>query len=91
MATALKDLINSHLPDDDRPNFKHLALTLVGSIADELVQEYSGEKYRRWYCGVIYQYGPAKVQEWRVRAREGECPAKLFSKYASGKSSKVKA
>lgn len=85
MAYDIKDLINSHLPDGELPNFKHLKIDFVDSIADELVKEYDGAKYRRWYCGIVYEYGPAQVQEWRVRAREGKYPAKLFSKYAANK------
>lgn len=58
-----------------------LAIDVVDKIADELAKDYNNLRFRNWYCGVIYQFGPNKVHEWQIRSREGNEPAKLFSKY----------
>jgi hypothetical protein len=61
---------------------KHeLPIDAVDQLADELVREYGNPLYRKWYCGVIYEYGFSQVNEWRKRASEGDEPGKLFSKY----------
>lgn len=60
-----------------------LPTAAVDKVADELVVEYDNQPYRRWYCGVIYEFGFPKVEEWRRRSGEGRVPAKLFSKYVS--------
>lgn len=66
----------------NKSSIKHeLPIDSVDKLADELVAEYSNPDFRRWYCGVIYDFGFAQVNEWRGRAREGTEPAKLFSKY----------
>lgn len=83
MLADLKSLINTQLRTDSPKGFvnKKLAVDVVDKIADELAKEYSNLSFRNWYCGVIYQFGPSKVHEWQVRAKEGREPAKLFSKY----------
>lgn len=58
-----------------------LPVAAVDELADELVKEYSNDLYRRWYCGIIYEFGFATVNEWRTRAASGKQPARLFSKY----------
>lgn len=60
---------------------EQLPIDAVDKLADELVAEYQNDDFRRWYCGVIYDFGFSKVIEWRKRAAEGSEPAKLFSKY----------
>lgn len=60
---------------------KQLQIDAVDKLADELVAEYDNKDFRRWYCGAIYQFGFAQINEWRRRANEGNVPAKLFSKY----------
>ena len=79
----IKSILNNHLPivDKNLGQSKKLPILAVDKVADELVDEYKNIKYRRWYCGVIYEFGFEKVEEWRCRAREGNEPAKLFSKY----------
>jgi hypothetical protein len=69
---------NGNLDDN---TFKKLPVAAVDKVADELVAEYNNQVYRRWYCGVIYEFGFSKVHEWRRCASEGREPAKLFSKY----------
>lgn len=83
MTTELKSLINTQLRNGSSVDFvnKKLAINVVDKIADELSSEYNNLRFRNWYCGVIYQFGPSKVHEWQVRAKEGDTPAKLFSKY----------
>lgn len=82
MATELKDLL-PQLPNDNSGNkpIKQLSIEAVDKLADELVAEYDNLGFRQWYCALIYQFGFAKVNEWRKRAAEGNEPAKLFSKY----------
>ena len=84
MSTDISNILSKkQLPDDNsssKPS-KQLPIDAVDKLADELVTEYSNPVFRQWYCGVIYQYGFAKVAEWRKRAEEGKEPAKLFSKY----------
>ena len=83
MTTAIKSILNSHLPIDSSSSktIKQLPIDAVDRLADELATEYDNPKFRVWYCGVIYQFGFAQINEWRKRASEGNYPAKLFSKY----------
>lgn len=83
MINDLKYLLNTQLRTDSSKSFvnKKLAIDVVDKIADELASEYNNQRFRNWYCGVIYQFGPGKVYEWQTRARDGKEPAKLFSKY----------
>lgn len=86
MASDIKSIINnSQLTNDHsvKKYKKQLPLATVDAIADELVLEFSNPGYRSWYCGVIYDFGIAQVQEWRKRAAEGNEPAKLFSAYVT--------
>jgi hypothetical protein len=80
---GLERINNNQLPvvNSEKLHFKQLPIGAVDSIADSLVTEYSNPEYRRWYCGVIYEFGPGVVEQWRCRAGEGREPAKLFSKY----------
>lgn len=82
MTTDIKDLL-PELPDDNsgKSNRYQPSIEAVDRIADGLVTEYRNPQFRRWYCGVVYQFGPQKVLEWQGRARDGSSPAKLFSKY----------
>jgi len=83
MTTDLKTILNSQMPIgrslDKVTN--NLSIVAVDKLADELIKEYSNPKFRQWYCKVIYEFGYAQVLEWRKRAKEGNYPAKLFSKY----------
>ena len=83
MTTDLNTILSSRLPIDSSSSkpIKQLPIDAVDKVADELVAEYNNPGYRRWYCGVIYQYGFAQVEEWRKRAVEGRDPARLFSKH----------
>lgn len=58
-----------------------LSIDVVDALANDLVTEYNNPKYRQWYCGVIYQYGIAQVEEWRGRAREWDIPGAGFTTY----------
>jgi hypothetical protein len=72
------------LPNDNSGNrvlIKQLPIEAVDNLADELVEEYDNPQFRRWYCGVVNDFGFTQVYEWRRRAAEGKMPAKLFSKY----------
>lgn len=83
MTTDINKILKNHLPIDSSLNkiVKQLPIDAVDKLADEMVNEYANPKFRQWYCGVIYQYGFAQVNEWRNRASEGREPARLFSKY----------
>lgn len=83
MATDIKSIIDSHLPIDSsgKTTYKQLSVEVVDKFADELATTYNNIAFRRWYCGVIYEFGVAKVKEWQQRAKEGKQPARLFSKY----------
>ena len=83
MATDLKTLLKNHLPIDNssQTSIKQPSIGAVDKLADELVAEYDNQKFRQWYCGVIYEFGIAQVLEWRKRSGDGKEPAKLFSKY----------
>jgi hypothetical protein len=83
----------NHLPIDNLPignqaegNSRkveklELPIGAVDKVRDELVSEYRNPDFKAWYCGVIYEFGFEKVEEWRRRASEGKEPAKLFSMY----------
>lgn len=62
---------------------KHIPINSVDRIADSLVREYDNPQWRKWYCGVIYEFGLSKIEEWRIKAKEGKSPSKLFSLYVS--------
>lgn len=70
---------NSSLNED----YSKLPIEAVDQFADILVIEYNNPDYRRWYCKLIYTFGPAQVDEWQGRASNSDNPGKLFSKYAS--------
>jgi hypothetical protein len=80
---SVKTILNNQLPIDNsgEVSVKQLPIDAVDKLADELVMGYDNPKFRQWYCGVIYEFGFAKVNEWRRRASDGKEPAKLFSKY----------
>jgi len=82
----IEEILNKHQLRNDSSSLNktfvnQLSIDVVDKLAEELVTEYNNSPYRRWYCGVIYDFGPAQVHEWRVKASEGNQPAKLFSKY----------
>lgn len=76
-----------HLPNDieyyyDLPGRK-LPLEVVDTFADAFVAYFENPDYRKWYCGVIYEFGLKKVNEWFEKSRTGEYPGKLFTKYVN--------
>lgn len=77
----LLDKYQVPIGNSSNTNKEELPIDAVDQMADILIKEYDNSLYRRWYCGVIYDYGFAQVEEWRNRASEGREPAKLFSKY----------
>lgn len=84
MTTGIRELLNNkQLPIKGTNKIirKKLPIEAVDQFANELVVTYSNPKYRKWYCGVIYDFGFEQVHEWMSRAKEGKEPAKLFSKY----------
>lgn len=60
---------------------KQIPIDEVDALAEELVSEYSNPKFRVWYCGVIYEFGIAQVNDWRARAASGKSPGGLFGYY----------
>jgi len=86
VTTDLETIINNHLPivsSGNKVPVKQLPIDTVDQYANSLVEEYDNTLWRKWYCGVIYEFGPSRVEEWRVRAKDGKEPAKLFSLYVS--------
>lgn len=83
MTNDIKSILNNHLPNDgySKGPIKPLSIEAVDKLADELVVEYNNPNFRKWYCGVINDFGYSQVNEWRRRAGEGREPAKLFSTY----------
>ena len=85
MTTVIKDVLNQ-LPNDGidtSHKYSQLPIEAVDKIAASLTNEYSNPEWHKWYCGVIYEFGPSKVHEWQRRASEGREPSKLFSTYVS--------
>lgn len=83
MIENLKSLINPQLRNVDSIKVvkRRLPIDAVDKLADELVSEYNNAGFRKWYCGVINDFGFSKVNEWQVRSREGKEPSKLFSRF----------
>jgi hypothetical protein len=87
MTSDIKSIISNHLPIDVKGDkAEHVVkrrpeMVIVDSLVDELVKEYDNPGFRRWYCGVIYEFGLDRVGEWRRRASDGKTPARLFSAY----------
>lgn len=83
VTTDIKSILNHQMPigSSSSKDIKQLPIEAVDKLADELVAEYQNPSFRQWYCGVIYEFGFAQVNEWRKRATEGRMPARLFSKY----------
>ena len=84
MTTDISSILsNKQLPIDSSSSnsIKQLPIDAVDKLADELVKEYDNLQFRKWYCGVVIEFGYAQIIEWRKRASEGRMPAKLFSKY----------
>lgn len=70
------------LPSASRKDkFSNLPIERVDELADSLATGYGNVSFFQWYCGVIYEFGPVRVEEWRLRAKEGKYPGKLFSQY----------
>lgn len=61
----------------------NLKLGLVDDLAENLAREFGNLSYKAWYCGLIYKFGPATVEEWRKRSITAKDPGKVFSKYAA--------
>jgi len=76
---------NTELPNESRDTDwrELLSLEQVDQLADDLVRDFANPDFRRWYCGVVYDFGPERVHRWKQVAMEGKEPAKLFSKYVS--------
>jgi hypothetical protein len=77
-----------HLPFDiedymELPG-RQLPLELVDLVADGLVRMYENPDYRKWYCGVVYEFGLTKVNDWIKHAKDGNEPGKLFTRYVNG-------
>lgn len=83
MTTDLKSLLNPQLRNVDSAKVvkRRLSIDAVDKLADEIVFEYNNSGFRKWYCGVINDFGFSKVNEWRIRSREGKEPSRLFSKF----------
>lgn len=83
MSTGIKSILNHQLTIDNscKEPIKQPPINAVDRIADSLVKEYANPGFRRWYCGIIYEFGIQQVFEWQSRAKEGKEPAKLFSAY----------
>ncbi len=84
MSTGISNILsNKQLPIDSSSDtsIKQLPIEAIDKLADELVAEYNNVQFRKWYCGVVKDFGYAQVNEWRRRASEGDFPGKLFSKY----------
>lgn len=61
----------------------HIGIKEADRIAAELVNEYRNPDFRKWYCKLVYELGPHRIEELRGRVRDAKDPAKLFSKLAS--------
>jgi len=83
MTTDLKSLINPQLRNVDSAKVakRRLPIDAVDKLADEIVSEYNNSDFRKWYCGVINDFGFSKVNEWQARSREGKEPSRLFSRF----------
>ena len=91
MTSDIKPILNFHLPKSNSGNgqsIQQLPIAAIDELADELVAEYDNPVWRRWYCGVINEFGFTKAEEWRRRANEGNEPAKPFSKYITYRAGK---
>ena len=69
----LEQLTNdNHLPP--RPTIEQTDL-----LADKLVEEFNNPEWREWYCKKINLNGIELINEYRLKARKGYNPPKLFS------------
>ena len=68
------------MPNDEnqKPTTEEVEL-----MARLLAIEFENPRFFKWYCGVVHQFGPVQVEEWRLKAGEGKEPGKLFSKLVS--------
>lgn len=61
---------------------KRLDTQTVGELADNLANEYDNHAFREWYCLLIYELGPSRINELRGRVKDAKQPGKLFTKLA---------
>ena len=64
----------------------NLSLIEVDNLVDEIMHTYNAEdKFRPWYCKVVYKLGPKLVKSIMARVSDARKPERLFSKIVKEK------
>ena len=70
--------------EDENENWKNiLDFRFVDEFVDGLVRRYKNPEFRRWYCKLVYNIGPYRINEIQGRVQGAKDEAKLFSKLAN--------
>ncbi|MCA9332579.1 hypothetical protein KDA00_01770 [Candidatus Saccharibacteria bacterium] len=85
MMNVINELLNPNAFENDNRTSNRgfrdkLSAEDVDKLALELAIAFNNLKYVSYYCGVIYDFGPNQVHEWKRRVSDSKEPGKLFSK-----------
>lgn len=70
--------------ENENENWKDtLDFRFVDELVDDLVKRYKNPEFRKWYCKLVYNIGPSRVNEIQGRVQGAQDEAKLFSKLAN--------
>ncbi len=83
MRTEYQEQLTNDIADNMDTPGRELPLELVDALADGLVRRYQNPEYRKWYCGVIYEFGISRINVWLEKASTGDEPGKLFTRYVN--------
>lgn len=68
-------------PDSRQLPIRQLPIEEVDNLADKLAADFDNPLWRKWYCGVINEFGVERVEYWYARSMSANAPGRLFSHY----------
>jgi hypothetical protein len=61
-------------------NFRdELSSAQVDETVDDIIREYGTPSYRKWYCELVYEFGPRAIKDLQGRCRDANVPSRLFA------------
>jgi hypothetical protein len=62
------------MEDRDKPEKE-----VVDLLAEQISDSFGTDKYRKWYCKLIYEFGVDQIHEWLDKASYYRNPEKVFA------------